>query len=77
MNKIAEYKGAMARRCAQEKAPFGMGLAEGLATRTEAVIIYGSSFADPPSPSAQTLRATVHALSAPPRRAEEEKVRKA
>jgi hypothetical protein len=47
MHKIAEYKGAMARRCAQEKAPFGMGLGEGLATRTEAVIIYGSSFTDP------------------------------
>lgn len=47
MHKIAEYKGTMARRCAQEKAPYGMGLGEGLANRADAVIIYGSSFADP------------------------------
>lgn len=47
MYKIAEYKGATARRCAQKKAPYGMGLSEGLSGRAEAVIIYGSSFDDP------------------------------
>ncbi len=47
MHEIARYKGAMARRCAQEKAPYGMGLAEGLSGRAEAVIIYGSSISDP------------------------------
>jgi hypothetical protein len=47
MHKIAEYKGKMARRCAREKAPYGMGLGEGLSNRAEEIIIYGSSFTDP------------------------------
>jgi hypothetical protein len=47
MHEIARYKGVMARRCAKEKSPYGMGLGEGLSSRAEAVIIYGSGFADP------------------------------
>jgi hypothetical protein len=47
MHKIAEYKGPTARKYAKEKAPYGMGLGEGLADRAEAIIIYGSSFDDP------------------------------
>ena len=47
MYKVAEYTGPEARKCAREKAPFGMGLGEGLADRAEAVVVYGSSFTDP------------------------------
>ena len=47
MYKVAEYIGAHAKRCAGEKAPFGMGLNEGLSARAEAVVVYGSSFDDP------------------------------
>jgi hypothetical protein len=47
MYKIAEYKGAMARRCAKDKTPCGMGLPPGLSDRTETIIIQGSSLSDP------------------------------
>ena len=47
MYKIAEYKGPTAKKYAKERAPYGMGLSEGLSERADAVIVWGSTFEDP------------------------------